>query len=197
MLETGDLQAPRRSREAPGQPDASRGYGLLAEFDTPAALLRAAEAARDAGCRRWDVFTPCPVPGMDQAMGLRNSKVGWFAFVGGLAGCALGLVMVWYMNAHDYPLLVGGKPMFSPFAAFPVVFELTVLLGAFGALAGLLCQSRLPEWYHPLLAHPRFARATQDKFFLLIECADDRYRGVETWRWLETLGCSRIEQIGH
>jgi len=97
-------------------------YGLMAVFDQPAAALHAAERVRDAGFRRWDVFTPFPVHGMDRAMGLRNSPVGWFAFLGGATGFTLGMVMIWFMNAFDYPLLVGGKPMFSPFAAFPPAY---------------------------------------------------------------------------
>src|SRR5437764_154662 len=61
-------------------------YGIVGEFTTAAAVLHAAEKVRDAGFRRWDVFTPFPVHGMDRAMGLRNSKVGWFAFLGGVTG---------------------------------------------------------------------------------------------------------------
>ena len=83
--------------------------------------MHAAEKVRDAGFRSWDVFTPFPVHGMDKAMGLRNSKVGWFSFLGGVTGYTTGMLMIWFMNAFDYPILVGGKPMFSPFSAFPAV----------------------------------------------------------------------------
>ena len=87
--------------------------GLLAEYATPGELMRAAEKFRDAGYRRWDVYTPFPVHGMDQAMGLGNSKVGWFTFLGGLTGYTSGMIMIWWMNAFDYPLAVGGKPLIS------------------------------------------------------------------------------------
>jgi len=56
-------------------------YGIIAEFDNPADTMHAAEKVRDAGFRKWDVFTPFPVHGMDKAMGLKNSKVGWFSFL--------------------------------------------------------------------------------------------------------------------
>src|SRR5438445_5004882 len=102
-------------------------YGMVAEFRTAAAVLHAAEMVRDAGFRKWDVFTPFPVHGMDRAMGLKNSKVGWFSFIGGATGYTLGMVMIWWMNGVDYPVLIGGKPMFSPFAAFPPSYELTIL----------------------------------------------------------------------
>jgi hypothetical protein len=98
----------------------SRQFGLLAQFDTPAEVMEAARQVRDAGYKRWDVYTPFPVHGMDSAMGLRNSRVGWFAFIGGASGFFLGMLMIWWMNASDYSLVVGGKPLFSPIFAFRV-----------------------------------------------------------------------------
>jgi len=170
-------------------------YGLIAEFTTPAATLHAAEKIRDAGFRRWDVFTPYPVHGMDKAMGLKNSPVGWFAFLGGVAGYATGMLMIWFMNRFDYPIPVGGKPMFSPFSAFPPSYELTILFGAFGALFGMLFLNRLPRLHHPLLKHASFARATHDRFFIVIETDDPKYREADTRRLLESLASERIELV--
>src|SRR6185369_12158155 len=132
-------------------------YGMLAEYDTPADLMHAAEKVRDAGFRRWDVFSPFPIHGMNQAMGLGDSKVGWFSFIGGVTGYTTGMVMIWWMNAVDYKLVIGGKPMFSPYGAFPPSYELTILLGAFGALFGMLFLNRLPKLYNPLFKNQRFA----------------------------------------
>jgi hypothetical protein len=170
-------------------------YGMLAEFTTPAAVMHAAERVRDAGFRRWDVFTPYPVHGMDKAMGLKNSKVGWFSFVGGVTGYTTGMVMIWWMNAVDYPILIGGKPMFSPFAAFPPSYELTILLGAFGALFGMLFLNRLPRLHHPLLKKRSFALATHDRFFIVIERDDPRYAEGTTRELLESLGSARVELV--
>ena len=114
----------------------SKIYGIMAEYKTPADAMHAAEKVRDAGFRRWDVFTPFPVHGMDKAMGLGNSRVGWFAFIGGVTGYATGMLMIWWMNAVDYQIVIGGKPMFSPFGAFPPSYELTILFSAFGAIGG-------------------------------------------------------------
>lgn len=170
-------------------------YGLLAEFDNTTDVLHAAERVRQAGFRKWDVFTPFPVHGLDKAMGVKNSKVGWFSFLGGVTGYATGMLMIWWMNAIDYPILVGGKPMFSPFSAFPPSFELTILFGAFGALFGMLFLNRLPRLHHPLLKHRRFAQVTHDKFFVVIETADPKYSEAETRKLLETAGSKRIEMV--
>ncbi len=166
-------------------------YGLIAEFDTAAAILHAAEKVRDAGFRRWDVFTPFPVHGMDKAMGVKNSMVGWFSFIGGVTGYTGGMLMIWYMNAYDYAIPVGGKPMFSPFSAY----ELTILLGSFGALLGMLFLNRLPRLHHPLLKHQRFALATHDRFFIVIESDDPKYSETETRQLLAAAGSRQIEEV--
>jgi hypothetical protein len=170
-------------------------YGLLAEFDTPASVMRAAELVRDAGFRRWDVFTPYPVHGMDRAMGLKNSKVGWFAFLGGVTGYTTGMLMIWFLNAFDYRIPVGGKPMFSPFSAFPPSYELTILFGAFGAILGMLYLNRLPRLHHPLLKHKRFGAVTHDRFFVVIECDDPKYAPEATRQLLERAGSRHIELV--
>src|SRR5438552_4607872 len=173
----------------------TKSYGMIAEFRTAASILHAAEKVRDAGFRKWDVFTPFPVHGMDRAMGLKNSKVGWFAFIGGVIGYTTGMLMIWFMNAFDYPIVVGGKPMFSPHSAFPPSYELTILFGAFGSLGGMLFLNRLPKLYHPLLKNRRFAKVTHDKFFLVIEITDPKYVEQSTIKMLEEAGSNHIEVV--
>lgn len=170
-------------------------FGIMAEYTTPADAMHAAEKVRDAGFRKWDVFTPFPVHGMDKAMGLKNSKVGWFSFVGGVTGYTTGMLMIWFLNAIDYPIVIGGKPMFSPFSAFPPSYELTILLGAFGAIGGMLFLNRLPRLHHPLLKNKRFALATHDRYFVVIETADPKFNEVETRKLLEAAGSKRIELV--
>ena len=170
-------------------------FGMLAEFDSPAALMHAAEKVRDAGFRRWDVFSPFPIHGMNHAMGLKNSKVGWFAFLGGVSGYATGMLMIWYMNALDYPILVGGKPMFSPYYAFPPSYELTILFTAFGSIIGMLVLNRLPRLYNPLFKNERFRRATHDGYFLVIETGDPKYGEAETRHLLIEAGSKHIEIV--
>ncbi len=184
---------------APGGPGAAvkspEPYGLLAEFGSVAEVLEAAKKIRAAGFTRWDVFTPFPVHGLDKAMGLRNSQVGWFSFIGGAMGYVGGMVMIWYMNAVDYPVLIGGKPMFSPFYPFVPCFELTILLGSFGALLGMLFLNRLPRLHHPLLKSRRFAQVTHDKFYLVIETSDLKYSERETFQLLAATGSRAIELV--
>lgn len=170
-------------------------YAMLAEFDTPADLMHAAEKVRDKGYTRWDVYSPYPIHGMDDAMGLKNSKVGYFSFTGGLIGFTTGMVMIWWMNAVDYPIVIGGKPMFSPLGAFPPSYELTILLGSFGTIFGMMFLNRLPRWYNPLFKKSRFAKATHDKYFLAIETSDPKYSETEIRKLLESLGSKHIEMV--
>lgn len=170
-------------------------YGLVAEFDSPAAILHAAEKVRDAGYRRWDVFTPFPVHGLDKVMGFKNSLVGWFALVfggGAFVGC---MAMIWYMNDFNYPVLVGGKPMFSPPAAFVPSYILLVLAGAIGAFVGMIAMNELPRHHHPLFKNRRFALVSRDKFFLVIGASDLKFSETETRRLLEEIGGTHIELV--
>ncbi len=170
-------------------------FGLLAEFETAAAIKEAAVKVRDAGFRHWDVFTPFPIHGLDAAMGLRSSPVGWFTFIGGATGFTLGMSMIWFMNGFDYPLAVGGKPLFSPVFAFPVSYELTILLGAFGSILGMLFMNRLPRWHNPVFNSERFQRATHDRFFVLIECRDPKFSESGTRQFLEAAGSNHVELV--
>ena len=152
-------------------PETTKPYALIAEFETAADIMHAAVCVRDAGFRRWDVHTPFPVHGMDEAMGLKNSPVGWFTFFGGMTGFTAGMSMIWWMNKWDYPVVVGGKPLFSPMFAFPVSYEMTILLASFGTLFGMLFLNRLPKLYNPLLKSRAFARASRQFGSLVLECA--------------------------
>jgi hypothetical protein len=105
------------------------------------------------------------------------------------------MLMIWWMNAYDYPIAVGGKPLFSPIFSFPVAYELTILLGAFGSLGGMMILNRLPRLHHPLFKSERFARVTNDKFFIAIEARDPKFNDVETRRLLETAGSRHVEEV--
>lgn len=163
-------------------------HGYIATFDTPADVMHAAEKVRDAGFHQWDVHTPFPVHGLDGAMGLRRSKVPRFTFIGGVTGFTTGMTMIWWMNKADYPLIVGGKPLFSPMSAFPVSYELTILLAAFGTLIGMFLLNKLPMHYHPVMKHVKWPAATDDKFFIAIDAADPKFDAVKTKTLLAQIG---------
>jgi hypothetical protein len=172
-----------------------RFYGLLAEFDGPGPLLHAAEAVRERGFTRWDCYTPFPVHGLDRAMGLRDSRIAWVVLGAGASGVAVALLMQWWMNAVDYPLLVSGKPLFSVPAGVPVLFEVTVLFAAVTAFVSMFAFNGLPRWYHPVFRSERFRRATTDGFFLAIEAADPRFDVEATEGLLRQLGSRHVEWL--
>ncbi len=173
----------------------SKIHGVIALFDNPHDIYHAAKTTREAGYLRWDAFTPFPVHGLDKAMGLKRSRVPVFTFLGGFTGFWVGTAMVWYMNAFDYPLVVGGKPFFSPIFPFPVMYELTILLAAFGTLAGMFITNRLPRHHHPVMDYSQFARLTDDKFALLIEATDPQFDPERTRAFLAELGGHSIETL--
>ncbi len=167
-------------------------YGVIAEFDGPDELLDAAAQARDRGYRSFDVHSPFPIHGMDGAMGLRRSRLGWIVFIAGAIGAASGMGMQWFCAAYDYPILTGGKPFFSWQAFIPITFEMMVLFAAFGAVIGMLLLNGLPQWYHPTLKHSPFARASDDGFFLVIEASDPMFHMEQTPAFLTRIGGKEI-----
>ena len=170
-------------------------YGLIAEFDSPAAILAAAEKIRDAGYQRWDVFTPFPIHGLDKVMGLKNSLVGWFALAFGGGAFVTTMGLIWFCNAFDYPLIVGGKPMFSLPMSFVPSYILMILGGAVGAFVGMVALNQLPRWHHPLFGKKRFEMVSRDKFFLVIGSNDPKFSETETRKLLEQSGGVQIELV--
>ena len=170
-------------------------YGLMAEFDSPAAILSAAEKIRAAGYHRWETFTPFPVHGLDQVAGFKNSLVGWFALLFGGGAFVATMGLIWFSNAFDYPLIVGGKPMFSPPMSFVPSYIMMVLGAAVGAFVGMLALNGLPRLHHPLLLKERFALASRDKFFLVIGANDPKFSETETRKLLESIGGTHIELV--
>ena len=170
-------------------------YGLLAEFADPAALLDAAAKVRAAGYRHFDVHSPFPIHGMDKAMGLGNSLVGFFTLGGGITGFALAYWLQWWTGAVAYPLNISGKPFFAIEPSIPIIFELTVLFSAFGAVAGMFVLNGLPRPHNPLFYSRNFARATDDAFFLHIAASDKRFDLEETRQLLTDLGGYHLELL--
>jgi hypothetical protein len=170
-------------------------YGLIAEFNSVNELIPAAEQVRDAGYKYWDTHTPFPVHGLSDAMGMRPTILPYFVLGGGLTGAAVGLLIQWWMNAVDYPLVISGKPLFGLPAAIPVAFELTILLAAMGAFLGMLVLNGLPTWSHPLLNHERFRRVTADRFFISIEADDPEFDREQTAAFLLSLGAGAVEEV--
>ncbi|MDX2186828.1 MAG: DUF3341 domain-containing protein [Opitutaceae bacterium] len=174
---------------------AAQPYGLIATFETPAAVMQAAAQVRDAGFKCWDCITPFPVHGLDTAMGVKRSIVPRFSLIGGLTGFTTGMSLIWFTNAWDYPLIVGGKPYFSPMFAFPVSYELTILFTAFATIGGMFFLNRLPMHYHPVLKYKNIDRGMDDLFFIVIESRDPKFNATNTRALLEKAGGKDISEL--
>ncbi len=170
-------------------------YGALAEFDNVDSIMNAAHKVRDKGFTKWDVHTPFPIHGMDDAMGVRPTILPWLVLIGGFVGLGIAFLMQWWMNAVDYPFQISGKPMFGIPAAIPVAFELTVLIASLTAVFGMLILNGLPKWFHPLFRVERFSRATNDRFYLVIEGSDASFDNQKTISFLDSLGAVAIETV--
>lgn len=166
---------------------------LVCYFDTPAELYHACEGLRDAGYQKFDAHTPFPVHGLERAMGLPPSKLPWIVLACGLTGLIGAFVMQWWMQAVDYPFNISGKPAFSYQAYVPICFELTVLISAFGAFFGQWGLNKLPKLYDPVMKHPSWPRAMDDKFFISVEGADPKYADAQ--QLLEKLGAKEIVEV--
>jgi hypothetical protein len=189
-----------------------RVHGYLAEFDSAKDLYHAAEKVRDQGFQRWDCHSPFPIHGLDDAMGVKRSKLPWFVFFGGMTGTCTAFIMEtltqtnFWKNiglgflqtiAETYPTVVQAKPtgFVTLPAFFPVMFELTILFSAFTVLFGLLAFIGLPRWNHPLFTSKRFEKFSDDGFFVSIEARDPKFSQEATKALLEQIGAKHIELV--
>ena len=170
-------------------------YGLLAEFDSPDALVEAARKAREAGYRKMDAYSPFPIEEVNEALHFHERKLPVLVFIGGLVGCVVGFGMQYYAAAVSYPLNIGGRPMNSWPAFVPVTFEMTILIAALVAVFGMLLMNGLPMPYHPLFNNQRFALASSHGFFLCIEAADPKFDREKTASFLETLKAKGVSEV--
>jgi mono/diheme cytochrome c family protein len=170
-------------------------HGVLAEYDTPDQLIDAATKVRKAGFEKWDTYSPFPVHGIDAAMGIKMTILPWFTLIAGITGLITAIVMQWWMNAYDYPWLISGKPIWSIPANVPIMFELTVLFSAITTLVGMLMLNGLPHPSHPLDQVRRFARVTDDKFFLLVQAADAKFDDKDTRELIASTHPVAVEDV--
>lgn len=169
--------------------------GYIGEFPTPELLLQAAKRARNEGFRCIDAFSPFPVEGMAEVLALkRDHRIGWTTIVGGLTGF-LGMLAVQIFVNLDYPIEVGGRPIFAWPAFFVVDFELMILCAVLFAVAGMLIINRLPKLYHPIFGTPRFGLASEDRFFLYIDAKDPKFDEERTRSFLGSLGAWNVEAV--
>jgi hypothetical protein len=192
---------------ASGQGSRSGVWGVMAEFANPATISHAAEKLRDMGFKKWDVYAPIPIHGIDEAMGLKPSRVSNVVACGAIMGLTAAIILQWWTSAgftvpikwlhqfSGYPMDNGGKPN-NAFEQFtPVMFEVTVLFSAISAFVSVFVLNKLPKHYHPLAKHPRFLRVSDDRFIIAIEAADPQFDIDKTKALLAEIGGSHIEEV--
>ena len=170
-------------------------YGLMAEFDSPEALLAAARRAFAEGFRKMDAYSPFPVDGLAEALGFRRTLVPLVVLIGGILGCIGGFFLQYWVAVIDYPINVGGRPLNSWPSFIPVTFELTILIAALSAFFAVLALNRLPMPYHPVFNVDRFELASRSRFFICIEATDPKFHSEDTRRFLEVIGSQGVYEV--
>jgi len=167
----------------------------MAEFDSATQLVDAARQVRDAGYSKTDAFTPFPLHEIDEALGIKRSILPYLCFAGGITGLLSGLGLTYFVHVIDYPIIVGGRPHFSLPAFIPPTYELTILFASFTAVFGMLFLNGLPRPYHPVFNVPRFALASREKFFLIVETADPNFEYEKTRELMNGLGAQEVFDV--
>jgi len=170
-------------------------YGIIAKFESPSALLHAAEKVRDSGFTNFDCHSPFPIHGMDEAMGLKRSKLGFIIGAMGLTGALFGFGLQTWVHLVEYPLNISGKPYFAYPAYLIITFELMVLFSAFGAMFGMMFLNKIPRFNHPVFYSDKFSDVSSDAFYISIELTDPIFDENKTKSFLKEIGGTDIEVL--
>jgi hypothetical protein len=170
-------------------------YGLMAEFLSADELMEACKSATEAGYRKLDAFSPFPIEGLSEAIGFHKTRLPILVFFGGILGACGGFFLQWWPNVIGYPQNIGGKPWDSWPAFIPITFELTILFAALTTVFGLIVLNGLPSPYHPVFNVQRFAHASKDRFFLVIESADPKFDAIQTRQFLSELNSQEVTEV--
>jgi hypothetical protein len=172
-------------------------YGLMAEFESPTALVNAARAAREQGYRKLDAYSPFPIEELTDALHLHKNKLPLIVLIGGILGGITGYLLQYYVTVVYFPINIAGRPLNSWPSYIVITFELTILFAALSAVFGLLGLCGLPMPYHPAFNVPRFALASRNRFFLCIESTDPLFDHHKTSEFLETLEPREVSEVAH
>jgi hypothetical protein len=185
---------PEQIREKLGIGD-DKVYAAIGEFSDPHELVHAGRKIREMGYTKLDAMTPFPVHGIDDAIGIPYSKLGWLVIPIGLCGSATALLLIWYCGAISDKFVIGGKPFFDFTFSIPITFELTVLFSAFASVIGMLALNGLPRLYHPSMNYQAAHRASDDRFLLVIEADDPKFHPQTAAEHLRSVGASTVEVV--
>ena len=171
-------------------------YGMMAEFDSPDALLAAARKASAAGYKRMDAYSPMPIEELAEAVGFHHTSLPLVVLCGGIVGGITGFALQYYGSVYTFSQNVSGKPLNSWPAFIPITFELTILFAALTCVFGMLAMNGLPTPYHPVFNVPNFALASRDKFFLCIKARDPQFDAKATREFMKGLGALEVTDVG-
>ncbi len=181
-------------------------YAVMGEFTTPEDLVKAGRKIREMGYTKLDAMTPFPVHGIDDALGIPYSILGWIVIFLSATGAATALFLQWYTGSINitqlikygisgYPLVIGGKPLFDFSFSIPVTFELTILFTALTTFLGIWALNGLPRLYHPSMNYRNAHRATDDRFLLVIEADDPNFSPAKTAEHMRSVGAQMVEVV--
>ncbi|MBX3044590.1 MAG: DUF3341 domain-containing protein [Candidatus Kapabacteria bacterium] len=171
-------------------------HSISAIFNTPDEIMNAAKEIVKAGYKKFDIHTPYPVHGMDGAMKVKRSPLGYFAFALGVTGAILALLLMYGTMVESYPNNIGGKPLFPLPAFIPVTFEVTVLLASVGTVSAMIIIFfRFPNNSHPLHDTPYMKQVSSDKYGAVIESDDPNFNFDEVKAFFERIGAASVEPI--
>jgi Protein of unknown function (DUF3341) len=165
---------------------------IVAIFTTPDVLMRAVRTVREHNFRIYDVYAPYPIHNLDQAMGIRRTRLPWVTLIAGVCGMLTAIGFEFYANVFDWPLNVGGKPDNSTLAFLPITFELTVLVGGLSTLAALLLRARLFPGKRERLP---VARVTDDRFALVLRKREEGFDSHAAYNILISSGARAIKEM--
>lgn len=171
-------------------------HSVAGLFNTPDEIIKAAKEVNKAGYKKFDIHTPYPVHGLEKAMKLPRSPLGYFAFVLGATGATIALLLMWWTMSVAYPNNIGGKPFFSLPAFIPVTFELTVLLASVGTVISMIIIFfKFPNNSHPLHDTDYMRAVSSDKYGLAIESDDPKFDIESAKAFLTSIGAYNINEI--
>lgn len=173
----------------------SPSYGMMAEFESAQELVAAAHKVREAGYKKIDAYSPFPIEGLADAIGFHKNRVPLVVLLGGITGGLSAYALQYWVAVITYPTNIAGKPYHSWPSFIIVTFELTILFAGLSAVIGMLGLNGLPMPYHPVFNVPEFAKATDNKFFLVVFSSDPYYDPAATRSFLAGLGPRMVVEV--